>query len=65
MHDEYGCDVILLGCTELSLAQEQAPDHPYQVIDPQSIIADVSIELALAIRNGQDPRQACQKYLYD
>ena len=47
MHDEYGCNVILLGCTELSLAQEKAPDHPYNVIDPQSIIADVSIELLL------------------
>ncbi|MDR4287765.1 aspartate/glutamate racemase family protein, partial [Bacillus thuringiensis] len=42
MHDKYGCNVILLGCTELSLAQEKAPDHPYNVIDPQSIIADVS-----------------------
>lgn len=64
MHDDYGCHVILLGCTELSLAQEKAPDHPYNVIDPQSILADVSIELALKIRNGMDPAQACQKYLY-
>ena len=64
MHDEYGCNVILLGCTELSLAQEKAPDHPYNVIDPQSILADVSIELALKIRNGMDPKEACSKYLY-
>jgi aspartate racemase len=64
MHDDYGCQVILLGCTELSLAQEKAPDHPYQVIDPQSIIADVSIELALKIRQGMDPKQACAKYMY-
>lgn len=65
MHDDYGCNVILLGCTELSLAQEKAPDHPYNVIDPQSIIADVSIELALKIREGMDPKEACSKYLYE
>lgn len=64
MHDKYGCNVILLGCTELSLAQEKAPDHPYNVIDPQSIIADVSIEVALKIRQGMDPKEACAKYMY-
>lgn len=65
MHDDYGCNVVLLGCTELSLAQEKAPDHPYHVIDPQSILADVTIELALQIRAGADPKAACQKYLFD
>lgn len=65
MHDDYGCRVILLGCTELSLAQEKAPDHPYHVIDPQSILADVSIELALKIRRGADPKKVCAKYLYE
>ena len=38
--------------------------YPYNVIDPQSILADVSIELALKIRNGMDPQEACAKYLY-
>lgn len=64
MHDEYGCNVILLGCTELSLAQEKAPDHPYNVIDPQSILADVTIELAWKIRNGMEVDKAVSKYLY-
>lgn len=64
MHDKYGCNVILLGCTELSLAQEKAPNHPYNVIDPQSIIADVAIELELKIRAGMDSREAVKKYLY-
>lgn len=64
MHDQYGCNVILLGCTELSLAQEKAPDHPYNVIDPQAIIADVAIELELKIRSGMDSKEAVQKYLY-
>lgn len=64
MYDEYGCEVILLGCTELSLAQEKAPDHPYNIIDPQSIIADVAIELELKIRAGMAPAEAVKKYLY-
>lgn len=65
MHDDYGCAVTLLGCTELSLAQEKAPDHPYNVIDPQAILADVSIELALKIRKGMSPAKATAKYIYD
>ncbi len=64
MHDQYGCNVILLGCTELSLAQEKAPEHPYNVIDPQVIIADVAIELELKIRAGMDPKTAIEKYMY-
>lgn len=64
MHDEYGCNVILLGCTELSLAQEKAPDHPYHVIDPQAIIAEVATELELKIRAGMDPKEVVKKYLF-
>lgn len=64
MHDQYGCNVILLGCTELSLAQEKAPDHPYNVIDPQVTIADVAIELELQIRSGMDSQTVVKKYLY-
>lgn len=64
MHDVYGCNVILLGCTELSLAQEKAPDHPYHTIDPQSIIADVTIKLALEIRKGADPHKVINEYMF-
>lgn len=53
MHDDFGAEVIVLGCTELSLAQEKAPDHPYKVADSQSIIVDKSIELAEKIRKGE------------
>ncbi len=48
----YGCKVVLLGCTELSLANEKAPDP------------DVSIELEEKIRNGVDPKEAVKKYMY-
>lgn len=63
MHDVYDVDVVVLGCTELSLAQELAPDHPYNVIDAQNIIADVTIEAATAIRAGKDTEQVLAKYL--
>jgi len=53
MHDKFGCDVIVLGCTELSFAQEKASDHPYQVIDGQGIIVDKSIEFSEKIRRGE------------
>ncbi|MCH4009323.1 amino acid racemase [Companilactobacillus sp.] len=54
MHDKFDSDVIVLGCTELSLAQEKASDHPYNVIDAQSIIADKSIELGMKVRRGEE-----------
>ena len=63
MHDKYHVNVIILGCTELSLAQELAPNHPYNVVDPQSIIADVSIEVALKIRQGEPTDEVLQPYL--
>lgn len=44
------CDAIILGCTELSLAQEWAPDHDFPVVDSQSVLVDRSIELALKLR---------------
>ncbi|WP_125710161.1 amino acid racemase [Companilactobacillus zhongbaensis] len=54
MHDKFDCDVIVLGCTELSLAQEKASDHDFNVIDAQSIIADKSIELGMKVRRGEE-----------
>lgn len=51
MQEELHCDTTILGCTELSLAEEQAPDHPYSVSDAQSILADKSIALALSNRH--------------
>lgn len=53
MQNEMDADVIVLGCTELSLAQEKAPDHHYRVIDAQSIIVDKSIELAQKYRDRE------------
>ncbi|QER68301.1 aspartate/glutamate racemase family protein [Paucilactobacillus nenjiangensis] len=51
MQNDMHVDITVLGCTELSLAQEQAPDHPYLVADAQSILADKTIELAMRQQN--------------
>ncbi|NVY96695.1 amino acid racemase [Lactobacillus sp. DCY120] len=53
MKTKFGAEVIILGCTELSLAQEKAPTPEYAVIDAQSIIVDQSIRLAQRLRGGQ------------
>ena len=46
MVNQQRCDVVILGCTELSLAQERCGSHGYSVIDAQSVLVDRSIQLA-------------------
>ncbi|UQS82040.1 amino acid racemase [Bombilactobacillus folatiphilus] len=53
MYDEFGAQAIILGCTELSLAQEKAPEHSYPVIDAQSIMVDTCVTLGQKLRHGQ------------
>ncbi|KRO16380.1 aspartate/glutamate racemase family protein [Lacticaseibacillus saniviri] len=53
MHDDFKVNVIVLGCTELSLAQELAGDHPYTTIDAQSIIVDKTLALGRAFRESE------------
>ena len=53
MQHDFGAEVIILGCTELSLAQERAADHHFPIIDAQDIIVDKSIMLAQRVRAGQ------------
>lgn len=48
--ETYGCDSVVLGCTELSLMEEFATGHPYHVVDAQSILVDRTIERAMADR---------------
>jgi aspartate racemase len=50
MYNEMKCDVIILGCTELSVAQERTNQKTYPVIDAQSVLVDRSITLALKSR---------------
>ena len=40
------CDVVILGCTELSLVQERCHNHAYSVIDAQAVLVDHSVRLA-------------------
>lgn len=53
MRDEFGAEVIVLGCTELSLANELAPQPDFELIDPQSIIVDKSLLLGRAFRDSE------------
>lgn len=50
MIQEQKADVVILGCTELSLAQEREPETTYPVADSQSILVDRTLEKALALK---------------
>ncbi|MGY3773281.1 aspartate/glutamate racemase family protein [Tetragenococcus solitarius] len=55
MTEKYACDVIILGCTELSLVQEFTQNKKYPVVDAQSELADETIRRAL--RNREEPEK--------
>ncbi|WP_143463950.1 aspartate/glutamate racemase family protein [Levilactobacillus enshiensis] len=50
MMTEQGAEVVILGCTELSLAQEREPETELPLADGQSILVDRTIELATKMR---------------
>ncbi|MFC6274545.1 aspartate/glutamate racemase family protein [Levilactobacillus tangyuanensis] len=52
MMTEQKADVVILGCTELSLAQEREPETTLPLIDAQSVLVDRSLELALKHRES-------------
>lgn len=52
MFDETDCDALVLGCTELSLAQDREPVTDKPMIDSQSILVDRSLALALKQQKG-------------
>ncbi|WP_155287327.1 aspartate/glutamate racemase family protein [Lacticaseibacillus zhaodongensis] len=52
MRDDFGAEAIVLGCTELSLANEMAPQPDYELVDPQSIIVDKTLMLGQAFRDS-------------
>lgn len=49
MVEEKGADVVILGCTELSYAQEMNPENEFPVADSQSIIVDRSLEKGMEL----------------
>lgn len=50
MVTERAADVVILGCTELSLAQEREPETTLPLVDGQSVLVDRTLELALKNR---------------
>ena len=53
MSTEMHCDIVILGCTELSFAEVMSPETEYPVADSQSIIVDKSLELGLKLQKGK------------
>ena len=53
MFEELSCDVVILGCTELSLMEDMANYSNQHVIDPQNILAETSVSLALENRKNK------------
>jgi aspartate racemase len=50
MFNELNCEVVILGCTELSLMEDLANYSNENVIDPQNVLAENTVKLALANR---------------
>ncbi len=43
---EYGAEIILTACTEISLALRDLPNKGFQVLDPLDVVADISVDIA-------------------
>lgn len=52
MVEELNCDIVILGCTELSYAEEMDPETTYPVADSQSLVVNKTIELAQQLRQS-------------
>lgn len=52
MVDEQHADLVILGCTELSLAQEREPEMDIPIVDGQSVLVDRTLEMALKLREN-------------
>lgn len=50
MIEDKHCDAVILGCTELSLANELNPETEFPVSDSQSVLVDKSLELGEQLR---------------
>lgn len=44
MLNNMNCDYIILGCTELSVAQERQPYNSSKIIDAQAVLAEAAID---------------------
>ena len=50
MVEELNCDAVILGCTELSVAQEREPVTNLPVVDSQIVLAQRTVDLARKMR---------------
>ncbi|MBW1605722.1 aspartate/glutamate racemase family protein [Lactobacillus sp. Sy-1] len=54
MVTELKSDVVILGCTELSVAEERAGNHAYPIVDAQSVLVDRTIEMAETLKRNRN-----------
>lgn len=52
----YGCDVVILGCTELSYIEDTTPLHGFPVVDAQRVLVETTIE-----RGGKKVKKPLQR----
>ena len=52
MINERKCDVVILGCTELSLAQEREPIDGMPIVDGQIVLVERTLEKAMNLQKG-------------
>lgn len=50
MFNDLHCDVVVLGCTELSMVEDAENQMNQHVIDPQNVLAEETVKLALKNR---------------
>ena len=53
MINERKCDVVILGCTELSLAQEREPVDGMPIVDGQIVLVERTLEKAMKLQKGK------------
>lgn len=53
MINERHCDVVILGCTELSLAQEREPIEGMPIIDGQIVLVERTLEKAMKLQKNK------------
>lgn len=52
--NDYRCDSVLLGCTELSVLNEAYPMPQLPIVDSQAVLAQVTLDRARALRDRKD-----------
>ena len=53
LHDEEGCDAVIVGCTELSVVYQDLSEPPAWLVDAMDVLASRCVEHYLALRQQE------------